>query len=365
MWFGGLLVLLASLVVGGAVSQSVSWSPCPLYSNTSVSGSFSVHGGESELTADCANLSLPLDWSSTSSTKIQIFVKRVNSASGKRKGQLWLLNGGPGGSGAGMEVLIPVLSQLMGDYDLMIPDHRGTGRSAALWCPEIDQMRASPTTDTIKSCVSYLEERFGDDLHHYTTTNAALDLRAAINLTATEDDVINIYGVSYGTYLAQRYMILAPDQADRITIDGICPPDVCRSDYYDVNNNIVGSDLMTLCGEESKECRDNLGEFPMETLAMLMELTQSGKDDCTKLLNISATKLRNTLSGLLVSEQQRLLIAPLVHKLTRCNTEDIKEVTNFMEFLEQQSHNQSKIKSSTANEHWIVRNVLNKVTTSK
>eukprot|EP00005_Dracoamoeba_jomungandri_P012522 CAMPEP_0174275892 /NCGR_PEP_ID=MMETSP0439-20130205/60087_1 /TAXON_ID=0 /ORGANISM="Stereomyxa ramosa, Strain Chinc5" /LENGTH=383 /DNA_ID=CAMNT_0015368065 /DNA_START=813 /DNA_END=1961 /DNA_ORIENTATION=- len=203
-------------------------------------------------------------------------------------------------------------------------------------------MMGSPSTDDIKNCVSYLEETYGDSLQHYTTTNAALDIKAAISLTADKDAVVNVYGVSYGSYWAQRYMIVAPDQADRITLDGICPPDVCRlGDYYDVNTNIAGSDFMTLCGEESKECRDNLGEFPMESLAMVMELAQSERDDCTNKLNITASALRGAFASLLFSEEQRVLIGPLVRRLMRCNSEDMQEINNFVEYFAEAASNQS------------------------
>jgi len=359
MWIFSLFpyFLLCSFVVGQSqFLQDVQWSPCPVYSNISVS----VKTGEGELTADCTNLTLPLDWTSTSSTKtIQLFVKRVNSASGNRKGQVWLLEGGPGGSGAGLEGLIPGFSKLLEDYDIMLPDHRGTGRSSALWCPEIDNLvLSSSSKSNFKECVAYLSERYGDDLHYFTTTNAAFDLKAAINLTATIDDKVNIYGLSYGSYWAQRYMVVAPDQADRITIDGVCPPDVCRfADYYDINTNIVGSDFMTLCGEESQECRDNLGEFPMESLAMLMELAQSGKDDCTTQLNITVEYLRGVFFLSIASEQLRVIIAPLVHRLLRCNSEDKKEIQKMKAYFEMINTNKSQVNQTFLSNPLIFLNI--------
>eukprot|EP00005_Dracoamoeba_jomungandri_P006342 CAMPEP_0174261752 /NCGR_PEP_ID=MMETSP0439-20130205/12040_1 /TAXON_ID=0 /ORGANISM="Stereomyxa ramosa, Strain Chinc5" /LENGTH=529 /DNA_ID=CAMNT_0015346299 /DNA_START=51 /DNA_END=1640 /DNA_ORIENTATION=- len=356
--------MLLLWVVGGeglSLTTDTVWYTCPLHTNTSKSSSapFLYKGVGDDATAECANITLPLDWNDTSGKAITFFVKKVNCSSGNRKGQVWLLNGGPGGTGAPMEGLVPAFSQLMEDYDIMIPDHRGTGRSSGLWCPEIELMADHPSLETIKKCIAYLSDRYGDDLHYFTTTNAALDLKAAIDMTATDEDKVFVYGLSYGTYWTQRYMVVAPDQADKITLDGVCPPDVCRiGDYYDVNANIAGSDFMTLCAEESKECRDSLGEFPMESMAMLMELVQSGKDDCTKKFNFTTTALRRAFVSLLESREQRLIIPPLINRLIRCNPQDIEEIKNYIKYQEQMAEKKAQLNITTIQNGALMLNIM-------
>jgi pimeloyl-ACP methyl ester carboxylesterase len=86
-------------------------------------------------------------------------------------------------------------------YDIMIPDHRGTGRSSPLYCYNY-------TADLSMECVQYaLAHTSNATLAAYSTTNAAHDLYAA--MVATKDNIavsdpVFVYGVSYGSYWTQR-----------------------------------------------------------------------------------------------------------------------------------------------------------------
>ena len=150
-------------------------------------------------------------------------------------------------------------------------------------------------------------------------------------MTADSSHNVFLYGVSYGSYWAQRYLMVAPNQATKVAIDGICPPDVCRlADYYDVNTNIVGEDFMTLCAEQSISCKKHLGDFPMEELALLMELVASGKQNCSQELNVTHTMLRNLWGSQLMSEYFRILIPPTVKRLLRCTETDVAELKHML-----------------------------------
>lgn len=51
-----------------------------------------------------------------------------------RRGEVWLLSGGPGESGASLYPMIRTYQRAFPGFDLVIPDHRGTGRSSRI-CP--------------------------------------------------------------------------------------------------------------------------------------------------------------------------------------------------------------------------------------
>src|SRR5262249_2285371 len=68
----------------------VSCTPCAMYTGTD--------GRE----AECAHVEVPLDWSDPEGKKAVFFVKRVLGTAKKRR-QVWLLQGGPGGAGDGFE----------------------------------------------------------------------------------------------------------------------------------------------------------------------------------------------------------------------------------------------------------------------
>ena len=104
--------------------RRIAFDPCSL-----------VTGG-SDTRAECANVEVPLDWNSPGDAKVTFFVKRlVGSASGPHR-QLWLLQGGPGGAGDGLEPLAAEIARGDAALDVYIPDHRGTGRSERLDCPQ-------------------------------------------------------------------------------------------------------------------------------------------------------------------------------------------------------------------------------------
>jgi hypothetical protein len=45
---------------------------------------------------ECANISVPLDWDRPSGPKIKYFIRRFKALPDRKKGQLWMQQGGPG-----------------------------------------------------------------------------------------------------------------------------------------------------------------------------------------------------------------------------------------------------------------------------
>ena len=69
------------------------------------------------------------------SEKIELFVREFPVADpAQRKGEVWLVAGGPGEPGASFYPLLDVFRRAFPHHDLVIPDHRGTGYSPKL-CP--------------------------------------------------------------------------------------------------------------------------------------------------------------------------------------------------------------------------------------
>ena len=173
-----------------------------------------------------------------------------------------------------------------------------------------------------------------------------MDLARAINITAKDTHNVYVYGVSYGSYWAQRYLVLNPKQASKVVIDGVCPPDVCRMDSYDINTNIVGEDLMTLCGQLSKKCRSSLGDFPAEEMAFAMELTAADKLNCSRQLGLTTKWLRNLWGTQIISDLQRVLIPATVKRLLRCSHSDQEELKHLLAYTEAVARNNSRTNSS-------------------
>ncbi|KNC82650.1 hypothetical protein SARC_05071 [Sphaeroforma arctica JP610] len=306
--------------------------------------------------ASCATLQLPLSWNSEKSHKrtIEMFVKKVHASTLKSQGQLWLIGGGPGHSGAAMENLLPQVVLAMPGYDIMIPDHRGTGRSTPVTCPETMEHMDSPIMDFQKEkdvqCYNEITKTFeAGYLHNFNTAFAAFDLVAAINFTSPDyatdssplpsnadrasappplpSNEVLMYGLSYGTYWVQRYLFVTPwKQVRSVTLDGIAPPDVYTiADKVDTSVNLVGSAFLNTCSQHPR-CLAALGPLPAEQAAFLKDLVVSKRSECARVFGLSAEGLRVMLGKLVTDEYYRIVVPPLVQKLMRCSDRDQVEL---------------------------------------
>ena len=78
---------------------------------------------------------MPLRHEAPDGAGIELFVRRVPAADpARRRGEVWLIAGGPGEPGVSLHPMLATFRAAFPDHDLVIPDHRGTGRSTRL-CP--------------------------------------------------------------------------------------------------------------------------------------------------------------------------------------------------------------------------------------
>ena len=99
-------------------------------------------------------------------------------------------------------------------------------------------------------CYEEVNILIGGSLDSFNVTNAAMDLKTVIDLTRGSGKVFT-YGVSYGTYLVQRFMTLYPDSTDGTIIDSIVPADDKPLDNYDEAFNNEGMQIMDQCSNDS------------------------------------------------------------------------------------------------------------------
>ena len=100
-------------------------------------------------------------------------------------------------------------------------DQRGTGRDA-LQCPALQKaMGASDLTPPPAAAVRGCARALGDQRGFYTTADTVEDLEALrIALRAKR---MALDGVSYGTYVAQRYALAHPDRVSGLVLDSVVP----------------------------------------------------------------------------------------------------------------------------------------------
>jgi pimeloyl-ACP methyl ester carboxylesterase len=131
--------------------------------------------------------------------------------------------GGPGYPTTGSaDEYLALFAPLRTRYDVLLMDYRGSGRSGAIDCREL-QNAPQLTQANIGAC----GRKLGRAAPLYSTTLAADDLAAI--LEALEIARIGLYGDSYGTYFAQVFALRHPEKLRSLVLDGAYPLE--RPDY--------------------------------------------------------------------------------------------------------------------------------------
>ena len=129
-------------------------------------------------------------------------------------GAIFALAGGPGQAATPYATDFAVaLAPALKTRDLIVFDQRGTGANA-LDCPKAAN-DARSYQEYIRLCASEL----GSARSYYTSKDSALDLDAVRE--AVGIDKVTVFGVSYGTYVAQLYARLFPTHAAALVLDSV------------------------------------------------------------------------------------------------------------------------------------------------
>jgi pimeloyl-ACP methyl ester carboxylesterase len=210
----------------------------------------------------CARIKVPLDYRLPDDRQLSLFVRKF-PAEKRPRGQLWLVAGGPGEAGASFYPFLASLRRAAPDYDLMIPDHRGTGFSTRL-CEAEEAIGSAGGTALAgaewASCFASLNAN-ADRTRAFSSSNAAHDLRALID-GLSQGRPAFLYGVSYGTQLVLRTLTIAPPaRLDGVILDSLVPPE--NSPIWDLSHrsavvDAVGRRVLAAC-DRKPSCRASLG----------------------------------------------------------------------------------------------------------
>jgi pimeloyl-ACP methyl ester carboxylesterase len=178
------------------------------------------------VSADCGDLSVPENPADPKGRHISLRVARVPAINRRKQPDpLFVFAGGPGMAATTFYASAAfAFDRIHRDRDIVLVDQRGTGRSNPLTCSLDDNTvyRGSDTavvTDT-RRCLTALEK--SAQVQFYTTSVAVRDLDAV--RSALGYRLINLYGVSYGTRVAQHYLRRFPEHTRTVILDGVVPP---------------------------------------------------------------------------------------------------------------------------------------------
>ncbi|MBL8517486.1 MAG: alpha/beta fold hydrolase [Betaproteobacteria bacterium] len=203
----------------------------------------------------CAKLPVFEDREGKQGRKIDIHVAILPAKSDRKKPDpIFIFAGGPGQSAieVGPRVL-PALSRLNRERDLVFVDQRGTGKSNKLACKvdERDSLEGFGADAEVKAFIEgcLAEARKHADPRLYTTTLALQDLddvRKALGY-----DKINLWGASYGTRAAFEYVRRFPQHTRSAVLDGMAPFDMALPLSFVLDSHASLGALLQACAKEA------------------------------------------------------------------------------------------------------------------
>jgi pimeloyl-ACP methyl ester carboxylesterase len=232
-----LLVLAVALVVAGSGAAA----PRPSLSDQHPCAGLSGY--------TCSTLTVPLDRTGRVAGTLRLNVATADNANAPR-GLLLFLTGGPGQPGvAAVERVAARLAPVLGAYRLVMVDQRGTG-GTAIRCPLLQAQVgtsdiAVPSAAAVRACAAKLGRTRG--LYSTESTVADLDdLRRALGAGTWTID-----GVSYGTFVAERYALAHPKAVRSLVLDSVLPHADPQADdsLYLVGLKATGPVLRAACAD--------------------------------------------------------------------------------------------------------------------
>jgi pimeloyl-ACP methyl ester carboxylesterase len=214
--------------------------------------------------ADCGTLAVPEDPTRPAGRQIQVAFARVPAISRRKQPDpLFVLAGGPGMAATTFYAMVaPVFTAIHRDRDIILVDQRGTGKSNALNCEGGDDDTA--IADATRACLQKLSTKA--DVSQYTTSIAVKDLDQVREALGYQK--INLYGVSYGTRVAQHYLRRFPERTRSLVLDGVVSPQLAFGASMALDGEQSLQRILARCAREPA-CQSQFGN-PAEDYRALM-----------------------------------------------------------------------------------------------
>jgi pimeloyl-ACP methyl ester carboxylesterase len=193
----------------------------------------------------CSTLSVPLDHTGRSPGTLRLAVAAADNVRAPR-GVLLLITGGPGQPGVPSLARIPkILGAELAEYRIVVYDQRGTG-AGALGCSALQAEMGSsdlrpPTAAAVRAC----SRQVGARRQFFGTDDVVADmesLRRALGV-----DRWTLDGISYGSYVGERYALAYPNRVQRLVLDSVVPH-VGQTDLGVVEFRATARVLRGVCG---------------------------------------------------------------------------------------------------------------------
>ncbi|MDO6678778.1 alpha/beta hydrolase [Shewanella sp. 4_MG-2023] len=247
-----------------------------------------------------------------------------------KKQAMLAIAGGPGQSAienaAGFDRMLAKVRQ---DRDILLIDQRGTGQSNLLACDDDNMSMLSFNDDDIditkdtQECLDNLDA----DVSQYGSLTALTDFEAVRQHLGYEK--LHLYGVSYGTRMAQLYMREYPQAIATVTLDGVVP---MQQSVIAIGSAIDrGYDLLFKDCQQNAQCQQQFPELKQEfetvdsALAKAPIITQTRDPQTDEIASFTLTrgKYNGAIRMALYMPNIRALIPHAIHQAALGNYQPI------------------------------------------
>ncbi|KIV91381.1 hypothetical protein PV10_05925 [Exophiala mesophila] len=268
------LTALGLASVAAVMAQSeLDFQPCPTLNNQI---SRMMNGSISEF--DCATLSVPLDYTDTSSGNLDLSLFRVNATAEPVLGSVLMNFGGPGGTGAeNLPAFAELAHAVIGpQWNLISWDPRGTGFTIPFICdleniatiPEKKRQLGTLVSTNLTRVFLNGGWELAGELAEYCASGAnetaeligtaftARDMMEIVDALG-EDGLLRYYGISYGTALGSYAAAMFPERIERMVLDANVNPHDYQAGHYgrfanDIDAAFAG--FLQACFDAADDC---------------------------------------------------------------------------------------------------------------
>ncbi|WP_299803103.1 alpha/beta hydrolase [uncultured Shewanella sp.] len=280
----------------------------------------------------CGFILVPEDYAKPDGKQIEIHYVVMPAIKPSDKTEALLaIAGGPGQSAIeNAQGFDRMLTKVRQTEDVILIDQRGTGQSNQLQCIgdgfdsalAIDESDFDTRVETQK-CLETLDA----DVTQYGSLTALKDFEAVRQHLGYQK--LHLYGISYGTRMAQLYMRHYPEYLATVTLDGVVP---MQQSVLAIGNAIARAfDLLiedcannALCHSQFPQLRADLEKVDAE-LAQAPRVSQVPDPLTGELtqLTLTRSKFKGALRMALYSPSTRSLMPHAIHQAAKGNYQPI------------------------------------------
>jgi pimeloyl-ACP methyl ester carboxylesterase len=169
----------------------------------------------------CSTLTVPLDHAGRASGTLKLAVASADNSDAP-KGVLLLIAGGPGQAAVPLLQRVPyILGAELQAYRIVVYDQRGTG-AGALDCAALQEAMgtsdlAPPPAAAVQACA----RKVGARRQFFGTDDVVADMESLREALGVQQWTLD--GISYGTFVGERYALAHPDRVRKLVLDSVVP----------------------------------------------------------------------------------------------------------------------------------------------